>query len=543
MQFLMALVIILGLASCGWAGVIYYVDSADGNDAWNGLAPTYENNVRGPFKTLAKVNSLSIKPGDIIKFRCGQTYFGQLNIYFTGSKKALVTITSYAVGKDNPALKPVLHGGMKITGWTYRGNGIYSKYMPFTSPKWQFENDIALKKASSSSCTDGNWYYDIEAKTLYYKPINGNPEEDAYTLTKPMTIWIRADCEYLTIDNLKFVASGIYASNHKLDHITVQNCDFSNCYMGIRFDLGSCIQSGRNITIKNNYFDYCRENIYFINQRSPYLGWDKIIISKNKITHSNGLTNGEIWETAGDRDGISLQHLSNSIVEYNDISGHCDEVAGITHWASPKEDATATGNIFRYNYIHDVEGSGICIGSGRLATMNFEIYCNIIANFGTGRTRKYYGGLRLNSKQTENQPTKVYNNTIYNGDVGIFLYSYPHNYHIFNNIISNISKYYIYCFSGKDNEINFNCYGPTTGGNHFNYLNTEYNWTGWRTITGFDKNSLNEDAKLINPARGDFHLNTASPCIKAGTPVGLKTDLQGRFWNHPPSLGALEYSP
>ena len=54
----------------------------------------------------------------------------------------------------------------------------------------------------------------------------------------------------------------------------------------------------------------------------------------------------------------------------------------------------------------------------------------------------------------------------------------------------------------------------------------------------FDKNP-----KFVNPAAGDFHLQTISPCISKGTPItGITTDLDGKPRANPPSIGAYEFN-
>ncbi|MHC5033583.1 MAG: bactofilin family protein, partial [Planctomycetota bacterium] len=63
-----------------------------------------------------------------------------------------------------------------------------------------------------------------------------------------------------------------------------------------------------------------------------------------------------------------------------------------------------------------------------------------------------------------------------------------------------------------------------------------YSLEQWRDMTGQDLNSMIADPLFVDPSTDDFHLTESSPCIDAGTEVGLA------FEGEAPDLGALEYS-
>src|SRR5882762_9264075 len=58
---------------------IYYVSQA-GNDDNTGT-------ITAPFKTIAKVNSLNLKPGDALYFKAGEVFNGTINIGLTSTGK------------------------------------------------------------------------------------------------------------------------------------------------------------------------------------------------------------------------------------------------------------------------------------------------------------------------------------------------------------------------------------------------------------------------------------------------------------------------
>ena len=70
----------------------FYVDSINGSDANPGTSPS------APWQTLAPVNSHLFIPGDIIKFKRGSSWTGNLIIDDSGIEGNPITYTSYGIG-------------------------------------------------------------------------------------------------------------------------------------------------------------------------------------------------------------------------------------------------------------------------------------------------------------------------------------------------------------------------------------------------------------------------------------------------------------
>ncbi len=88
----------------------YYVSSATGNDADNGLSPATA------FASVARVNALALAPGDEVRFACGETWRADpLVLTRSGASGAPITITS---NPPDCAAKPLLSGAQPIAGWT-----------------------------------------------------------------------------------------------------------------------------------------------------------------------------------------------------------------------------------------------------------------------------------------------------------------------------------------------------------------------------------------------------------------------------------------
>ncbi|MGB9669220.1 MAG: hypothetical protein ACPL0B_02430, partial [Anaerolineales bacterium] len=432
MKYIIVYFIFFILGTCSITSATdYYVDASMGNDSWTGTAPVYLGGNDGPWKSLSKVNSSNFLPGDSINLKRGGIWFESLIIAYSGSSDNYITIRPYGSG-DNP----IIHGGTLVTSWSGPdNNGVY-KSSGWCA--WLLEDNVALKKASSEICFDGNWFFNPISKIIYYRPTNNIlKNHKVFIIKRGSGIAFTNSSSYIIIDGIKFIGLGIYkgSADINLNNIIVNNCIFNNSLNGIWIDIGRHTSYYHNILIYNNIFNYCRHNIYLISQTAPYHGFRNIVIRNNQMLNSNGLVCGERWIATGDADGISLQNLRDSIIEYNDISGHCDGIGGITHWIA--NGYAGTGNIIRYNYIHDIKGAGIANDACTFGTANCQIYGNIISNFGTGSSGPY-GGIRLNRAQTSSKHSLVSNNTICNGDIGIYFNALTDYYNIVNNIIYNM---------------------------------------------------------------------------------------------------------
>lgn len=111
--FSLLFIIFLLFSSIVGNATIYYV-SASGNDSNPGTSSGQ------PWKSLAKVNNFSPKPGDQILFNRGDEWIGTITVSASGSSGNPVTYGAYGTGS-----KPKIYGSEEITGWTLHSGNIY----------------------------------------------------------------------------------------------------------------------------------------------------------------------------------------------------------------------------------------------------------------------------------------------------------------------------------------------------------------------------------------------------------------------------------
>ena len=142
---LLGLKLILIISVCSIAGnaKTYYVSSSGGSDAYSGLSPA------SAWRTIAKVNSTTLQPGDTVLFKCGDTFQGEVSSE-SGALNNPIVFGAYGTGQ-----KPVISGAIQInsSGWAPYQGSIYVRsnvtLAPMTDgePPNLFYNGIILQSA------------------------------------------------------------------------------------------------------------------------------------------------------------------------------------------------------------------------------------------------------------------------------------------------------------------------------------------------------------------------------------------------------------
>lgn len=108
---------LLILGSGAVSAATYYVDATAGLDTHDGLSEAT------PWKSLLRVNDAYLAPGDAVLFKCGEQWSGQLKVNSSGTEAAPIRFGSY--GSCNAGNKPLIDGGMNLSGWTAQGGDVY----------------------------------------------------------------------------------------------------------------------------------------------------------------------------------------------------------------------------------------------------------------------------------------------------------------------------------------------------------------------------------------------------------------------------------
>jgi hypothetical protein len=223
-----------------------------------------------------------------------------------------------------------------------------------------------------------------------------------------------------------------------------------------------------------------------------------LVIRNNRI-------HGFIWQDPNVA-GILMYQWNDSIFENNEIY----DCVSMGIFAKGN---FATGNIYRYNLIHDVR-IGIDFYHEAYPTDWNLIYQNIIYNCG-------YVGIAFDPRADNAglHNADFYNNLLYNCSDSAFLVGDPGTgLDFFNNIISDTPTP-IFIANKPGIEVTSDYNGFNSYSNFVYYGTNVGRLSGWQTASGNDINSLEVDPLFFDVANRDFHLQPGSPMINAGMDV------------------------
>jgi hypothetical protein len=160
----------------------YYVDSSTGDDSSPGRSPS------SAWRTIGKVDSIALAPGDTVYFRRGEIWRETLEPRNGGSPGHPVTFTAYGSG---PA--PIISGSDIVTGWSPSDASIFharsskpNNVYVDGGPGWGLTRACCMPGESctrSDLCatgpmTAGSWYWNPATSELYVWLADGsNPAQ------------------------------------------------------------------------------------------------------------------------------------------------------------------------------------------------------------------------------------------------------------------------------------------------------------------------------------------------------------------------------
>lgn len=521
----------------------YYVSQDDGNDSYDGLYPTYQGGSNGPWLTIAKVNASSFNAGDNIYFNKGDTWREQLTVPSSGSSGNPITFGAYGTGD-----KPIINGSDLVTGWINDSGNVWRTTLANESHYVWIDGNFGDKKtAKGNLVNEYDWYHD-GSTTLYI--YSATDPDIAYTspgieaTTRHYGIKVGGK-EYLTIQNINTKhchKDGIILYNYSgstktditidsckteqnarhgflnysesgqadINNVTISNCEvYKNQQSGLRLTV-----NGSNWTVENNtIYENCRDE-------NDYNASGIKLFSNGTVTNVT-IQNNEIYDN-----GWQVQGTSYDI--------------GIGVWI----DTVGSGMIVRYNKIYHNLFHGICF---EIVT-GAKAYYNLCYNNGDSNSSSGVYLLR------DCNSCLVYNNATYGNKVGLSIRGDATadcsvDNVIKNNIASgNTIREFRATRGGENDGINghgnvyeYNCLGAEAS-NFIEWGDGTYKSTydAWESAYGSGTNSAEADPLMTDPANDDFTLKMASPCVDAGTDVGLTEDYEGKKIRHAPDIGAHE---
>jgi hypothetical protein len=228
----------------------YYVDSANGSDSNPGT-------LAAPWKTIAKVNSTQLTPGQSVGFKSGGTWREQLTPGQSGSALAPITFTAYGSG-----VQPIINGSDIPGTWTpsvttgnlFSGTFQSGNFSAWTGATVDAGNSLMNGTTpvntgsayNATSCSNGT-----AINAYVYKTISAQSTFDTrFYFYIPSDLIFASNNQYSTIFAL-WSSTGA----HRLAYLRVQRSD-PNLQLVMHVRLSSDVIVGSPPTITTNAWHY-----------------------------------------------------------------------------------------------------------------------------------------------------------------------------------------------------------------------------------------------------------------------------------------------
>lgn len=464
----------------------YYVDATGGNDANTGLTQA------APWKTIAKLNSATLNPGDSVLFKRGETWTQTTAQLIC---RAHVTYMDYGSGAL-PIIKTTTAASMAVE--------IAGDYVTL--------KNINIQSNAAWAISFTGWVSGADGEGRSHCLLDG------LATTGPINVLGHHNTiRYCTIDGTSnngktgsSLGNGIYAtypaSHHNLiDHNIIHNftmrcvwlmmlqhdniVSYNTLYAATRgIDFDGAVSVCWNETAIGNLIYDC--TTYGINFEAVFYG----IAIGNEIKH------------CGSQGIMVMTYATN----YTDGPNGNDYT---------ENEYVVTNTLLENNLIHHGTGEGIEFYRAN----GVKIYGNTIAYNATqgiktpeqtSATNEMVNNLMLNNGTSNSSKSEVLVAVI--SFAGVWAVDH-HN---------------LVWHPGDQNKAYGMGVSPWT----------MTNLAGYQTASGVGTNSIQADPVVVDPTNNDFHLQTTSPCKNTGDPtVGSTIDKDGVIRGAQVDIGCYEF--
>lgn len=523
--------------------VVYYVDSAAGNDSYNGTS------IATAFKTIGKALNTVSSAGSTIYIRNGTYYEGDYTFSRSGTTNNPITIRNY------PGHHPKMNGTditfsptwvvYNATNNVYRTSSTAQPLHAYMNGKHMFHylvlNDL-VNKTWDEPCgfyCDGSYFY-------VRFPSGSAPANNRVTIPKYSEAFETSQQSNIVIKGIEFCYYGYGEYPRALyfnatSNVIIDSCNFHQTNIGVGFKRNSNF----------NLVQHCTFN------ESP----------KSKMNWDAVKEGGVSYEAGGICIYTSDIPNSGNVFRYNTFTDMFDAMS-----PGSEDDAGYTSNMdIHDNIMNEVGDDGISLDG---VARNIRVYNNKINNCLVGVSAAPLAGgpsyifrnLIVNSNSSgwssnsEYKPypfkfnvgssfstnwVYLYHNTCFTDISGCdgFLFK---DYSDWHDIISRNNIYmgtsYAFRSQSSTNPIDFNYdnFYTTHGSNRFYWNGSNYNsLANFSTATGQETNGLYANPSFVSIPNSNFMLSSTSQAIDKGQVIpGFNDDFKGQK----PDMGKYEYN-
>jgi len=549
----------------------YYI-SPGGNDSSNGTSP------QTAWKTISKLNNITLQPGDYVLFQAGYSWREELEVTASGTKGNLIHYGRYGEGPN-----PRILGSIRANNWTATGTAnVWVSGTTVQQPVGRNWAEGAMLIYVDDSITHANerqaslsalneefeWYY-ASNRVYLYSPTDPDTRYDSVEVQQRetcMTMNNNQEESWIEVNgiDLLFAINAGFSSGYPgiggKEGLVFKNCKIG--YIGIK---GSSYGYGvegyhANSLFENCYFSDCGRRAISWNMYIDQYAGEQIEI-RNLIIRNNIFKRGYHTTSLDCSSQLSSTDIIDGVYFYNNVVDD-SEIKEVGDWRGSNQ-------IFIQN------------GSGDAYTNNIYVVGNVFIQ-STARNILYEGAdttYTWNNTIIGHNPNTIaspYANVAYNGDGAVAFYQ---NNILYDNLGQvNLDNHGIMIYDGdsdgyfatKDNNLYYSLY-PGYGGDrnfsaHTSNTNPNSNMGYWNTNdwseylssnSAFDQHSPSpQDPMFIDYTGKNFNIDETSaarsggavlPMIIVTDPFGIvdtitKYDIAGNPYDAAnPAIGAYEY--
>lgn len=532
------------------SGATYYVDSLNGVDSNPGTSPTWA------WRTIAKVNLTTFRPGDAILFRRGREWREQLIVSCSGREGRPITYASYG----QASRKPLINGAdiYNDNQWDHTGANLWSKPNHLAFDIEFAVGDRAKNKfivtidgtrympvAGVDDLREHTYAYDSGTNRLHVFLADDPGDHVTESATRYQSIVIKKQC-HITLRDLE-VMNSVFDNIYVVDgckHVTVENVESHHAGTRGMFIAGEDLAVDEQGWADSIRIEQCA---FYSNGIRCDTAANDIGMTRNarRITIRNCILygDGENWGV----DGILFSgssHGAGHRIEGNLIFGHCENEIDLKgHFESPDDEGRT---VIQRNVLY---GSGGAVINIHYGSRNIDILYNQVFLGQTYGVSFYnHGGLGEYDGQ-EGDVTMAYNVVrdnlgagIKDGGRGNAMTAGGNR--VYNNVIVR---------NGKDGGlagVQFESPGWDIR-NNIIWDNADGDLASQvrpltlesQTDLTISHNLIGERPLFVNYEQNDFRLQASSAAIDAGIDVGFDRDIDGLSvpFGSAPDSGAHEY--
>jgi hypothetical protein len=543
--------LILVLPSCEKVNAGSFYISNNGNDKADGHSP------RSAWRTIKKLNSAVLSPGDSIFFEAGGTWRETLEIKHSGSPHLFIVYTRYGKGKN-----PSILGSDPAVNWTLTD-------VPYI---WKSESDLIDPRGNyypgeiffilNDSIIWGNYQTNDNSFANLKKPHDWTYKSSSlfvYSEVSPEIKYQRVEAtqrnqavrmqdqhpesyiEWNGIDMLFARTEGFYAGYPAVNGAT--DLIFRNSHIGYIGEKGSGRAYGialfhSNLIVENCTISDCGRrgisfNLYLQTSYREHRNIQHIIVRNNIFKRGYHTTSLDLACTNITGDTIQDVYFYNNIVDDSELKMTDGDVP--SNQIFTQSGGAYLNRLYIYNNIFiQATARNILIEGGD----SIFIWNNTIAGHNPHIITHPYANVSLNyALNIDFRNNILFDNLPDNRlqNHGVLMEQIP------GKFIEKDYNLYFSLFPKTDR--NFSAHRPDCNPDRpMGYWNT-MNWDEYKYYnTKFEKNSPRPQPPLFKNNLNDFRLKKGSPAIGAGVTIQLiKTDFFGNEMNEPPDLGAIQY--